>query len=67
VVASFALCRAPRLAELRHPAEGLPSPEDYRDTYPAKISAVTAGDVQRVAQKYLTCQGYSDRSQGDVT
>jgi zinc protease len=28
-------------------------PEDYWETYPAKISAVSAADAQRVAQKYL--------------
>ncbi len=28
-------------------------PEDYWDTYPAKIMAVTAADVQAVARKYL--------------
>jgi predicted Zn-dependent peptidase len=28
-------------------------PDDYWETYPAKVAAVTAGDVQRVARKYL--------------
>ncbi|MDQ2900838.1 MAG: insulinase family protein, partial [Acidobacteriota bacterium] len=28
-------------------------PDDYWDTYPAKIAAVTADDVERVAKKYL--------------
>ena len=28
-------------------------PEDYWDTYPAKVMAVTADDVQRVAKKYV--------------
>ena len=28
-------------------------PEDYWDTYPSKVMAVTADDVQRVAKKYI--------------
>lgn len=55
IVASFALT-------LEHPAELLDDaialkiynlPADYWDTYPAKIAAVTAEQVQRVARKYI--------------
>ena len=42
-------------------------PEDYWDTYPAKTSAVTADDVQRVAQKYLTLNNVQIVAVGDVT
>lgn len=28
-------------------------PDDYWDTYPQKVAAVTADDIQRVAQKYI--------------
>jgi zinc protease len=41
-------------------------PEDYWDTYPAKISAVTADDVQRVARKYLTLDNIQIVAVGDA-
>jgi zinc protease len=40
-------------------------PEDYWDTYPAKISAVTADDVQRVAHKYLSPENIRIVAVGD--
>ena len=68
VVASFAL-------SLEFPAQLLNYaitrkdynfPEDYWDTYPAKISAVTADDVQRVAKKYLTLDNIQIVAVGDA-
>ncbi|MGA2181389.1 MAG: pitrilysin family protein [Bryobacteraceae bacterium] len=68
LVASFAL-------SLENPAELLDRatllriynlPEDYWDTYPAKIAAVTAGDVQRVAQKYLNPDSLQVVAVGDA-
>ena len=41
-------------------------PADYWDTYPAKISAVTAADVQRVARKYLTIDRMQVVAVGDA-
>jgi zinc protease len=40
-------------------------PEDYWDTYPAQISAVTAEDVQRVAKKYLNLDNIQIVAVGD--
>ncbi len=41
-------------------------PEDYWDTYPAQISAVTAEDVQRVAKKYLNLDNIQIVAVGDA-
>jgi zinc protease len=41
-------------------------PEDYWDTYPAQISAVTAEDVQRVAKKYLNLDNIQIVDVGDA-
>jgi predicted Zn-dependent peptidase len=41
-------------------------PEDYWDTYPAQISAVTADDVQRVAKKYLNLDNIQIVAVGDA-
>ena len=42
-------------------------PNDYWDTYPAKITAVTAADVQRVARKYLDPANLQVVAVGDVS
>jgi predicted Zn-dependent peptidase len=69
LVASFAL-------SLENPSELLAYaivrkiydfPPDYWDTYPAKIMAVTADDVQRVAQKYVNPDNLQIVAVGDVT
>jgi len=55
LVASFALdLESPaRLMFYAGISEIYGFPADYWDTYPAKISAVTADDVQRIARKYV--------------
>ncbi|MCS6953665.1 MAG: pitrilysin family protein [Bryobacterales bacterium] len=67
VVASFAL-------SLERPEEVLSYaitrklygfPEDYWDTYPAKIMAVTAADVQAVARKYIQPEALQIVAVGD--
>ena len=40
---------------------------DYVDQYPARINAVTAADVQRVAQKYLDPEKYALAVVADLT
>ena len=42
-------------------------PADYWDTYPQKISAVTAADLQRVAQKYLASDKLQIIAVGDAS
>ena len=42
-------------------------PADYWDTYPQKVSAITADDVQRVAQKYLDMKHLQIVAVGDAS
>jgi zinc protease len=42
-------------------------PADYWDTYPQKVSAVTAEDVQRVAQKYIDLNHLQIVAVGDAS
>jgi zinc protease len=69
VVASFALSLESPATLLNYAVQRkyFNLPEDYWDTYPAKLSAVTADDVQRVAQKYLTLDNIQIVAVGDVT
>jgi len=41
-------------------------PADYWDTYPQKVTAITADDVQRVAQKYIDLQHLQVVAVGDA-
>jgi zinc protease len=42
-------------------------PEDYWDTYPEKIAAITAADVQRVAKKYVPYDNVQIIAVGDAS
>lgn len=42
-------------------------PADYWDTYPQKVSAITAEDVQRVAQKYIDMKHLQVVAVGDAS
>jgi predicted Zn-dependent peptidase len=42
-------------------------PGDYWDTYPEKVMAVTAADVQRVARKYVPLDNVQLIAVGDAT
>jgi predicted Zn-dependent peptidase len=41
-------------------------PPDYWDTYPARVSAVSADDIQRVARKYIDPENLQIVAVGDV-
>ena len=41
-------------------------PDDYWDTYPAKITAVTAADIQRVSQRYMKLEALQIVAVGDA-
>jgi zinc protease len=69
IVASFAL-------SLESPAELLGDaivrkiygfPPDYWDTYPARVMAVTADDIQRVSRKYINPDNLQVVAVGDVS
>ncbi len=69
VVAGFAL-------QLEQPAAVLNNaitlkiygfPADYWDTYPAKVSAITADDLQRVARKYYSPEAMQIVAVGDAS
>jgi predicted Zn-dependent peptidase len=68
VVASFALSLESPATILNYAMTrkvyGLP--EDYWDTYAAKVAALTADDIQRVAQKYLTLKNIQIVVVGDA-
>jgi predicted Zn-dependent peptidase len=42
-------------------------PADYWDTYPQKVSAITADDIQRVATKYLDMKNLQVVAVGDAS
>jgi zinc protease len=42
-------------------------PEDYWDTYPANLMAVTAPEIQRVARKYIDPQTMQIIAVGDAS
>jgi predicted Zn-dependent peptidase len=42
-------------------------PADYWDTYPQKVSAITAADVQKAAQKYLDMEHLQVVAVGDAS
>jgi zinc protease len=69
IVASFALAleQPGRVLGFAIATKQYRLPADYWDTYPAKIMAVTAEDIQRVAQKYLNPDALQLVAVGDAS
>ncbi|HEX9788062.1 MAG TPA: pitrilysin family protein, partial [Candidatus Binatia bacterium] len=69
IVASFALSleQPTRVLGFAITRKQYGFPSDYWDTYPARIMAVTAGDVQRVARKYLNPDALQIVAVGDAS
>jgi zinc protease len=69
IVASFALSleQPARILGFAITSKQYGFPADYWDTYPAKIRAVTAADVQRVSRKYLVPQALQLVAVGDAS
>jgi zinc protease len=67
VVAGFALSleQPARLLSFALTRKFYNLPDDYWDNYPAKIAAVSADDVQRVARKYLNPEAMQIVAVGD--
>lgn len=69
IVAKFALSLESPQQVLQSALEiqryGLPA--DYWDTYPAKIAAITADDVQRAARKYINPENLQIVAVGDAS
>ena len=69
LVASFALSTESQATALNNALtiKQYGFPADYWDTYPEKISAVTAADVQRVARKYIPVDNVQIVAVGDAS
>ncbi len=67
IVASFALSleKPDELVNYALTRKIYDLPEDYWDTYPAKLMAVTPADIQRVARKYIDPQTMQIIAVGD--
>ena len=69
IVASFALSleQPARMLGFAITSKQYGFPADYWDSYPARIMAVTADDVQRVARKYLNTEALQVVAVGDAS